>query len=432
MKILLVQLYSGTECEFIYPIGLSYLATSSSKHDIKIFDQNLCVDDPFLETEKVISEFSPNVVGISIRNIHIYSKKKGFFNPERYLSMTIDSIKRVSDKIPIVAGGPGFSIFPRRIMQNEPRINFGIFLEGEKSFPHLLENLNSPEKVRGVFWRTNGDISFTDGYTHPDFETLPEPRRDLIDPLKYKGEYAIGIQSKRGCLLNCSYCAYLFLSGKTMRLRSPENVVDEIEHLVNNYGLQEFAFVDNVFNIPKIHAEKICQEIIRKNLRIRWTAWFNEKFMDEEFIDLVISAGCNFFEFSPDGYSNSSLRWLNKNIRTKDIINTFRLIRKKPNIKVRYNFMLGIPGQNIFSLARQAFFCIKLKLFLKERLKAITFNKLGIDPNTGLEKIALNEGVITPLTDLFKPTFYEVGIIRWIRKYKVFFLSVLNIFKKLH
>lgn len=417
MKILLIQQHSGNGCTPVYPMGLSYLSVVLQEHDIRIFDQNLCDNDVFSETKKIVSEYCPDVVGISMRNVHIFMKKE-FFDPEEAVRLTVNAIKKVSNKIRIIAGGPGFSIFPVRFMEKEPGIDFGIFLEGEKSFPQLMENLGSPEKVKGIFWRQNGNVLFTGGYTPPEFETLAEPKRDLIAPQKYKGEYAVGVQAKRGCALNCIYCVYIFLGGKSLRLRPPEKVVDEIENLVNNYGTQEFSFVDNVFNIPKTHAEQICREIVKRNIQVQWTAWFNEKFMDEQFIDLAIRAGCRFFEFSPDGYGNRSLRWLNKNIKTKDIINTYKLIRKKTQIKVGYHFMLGIPGQNVLTLIRQAFFVLKLKIFFGERLKIISFNKLGIDPNTDLEKMALKEGIITDKTDLFNPTFYQVGIVEWIGKLK--------------
>ncbi|MBI5196652.1 MAG: radical SAM protein [Nitrospirae bacterium] len=428
MKVLLIQLYSGTECKPVYPIGLSYLSTALTSHEVRILDQNLCGGDPFLETEKLISVFSPEVIGISIRNIHIYSTEKGYFNPDKPLSLTIDAVKKISDNIIIAAGGPGFSMFPIHFMQNEPGINFGVFLEGEESFPELLKNLDSPEKVKGVYWKNKDEVLYTGRYAPPDFAALPKPHRDFINPQKYKGEYAIGVQSKRGCMLSCIYCAYLFLSGKTLRLRPAEKVADEIENLINNYGINEFTFVDHVFNVPKAHAEEICNEIIKRGLHVQWSAWFNEKFMDENFVDLAIRAGCRFFEFSPDGYSNRSLKWLKKNIQTKDIINTYHLLRQKNQIKIGYNFMLGIPGQNIFSLLRQAIFFLKLKVFLGKRLKLLTFNKLGIDPNTDLEKIAISEGVITQGTDLFKPTFYEVGIIGWIKKHRGF-TSVLKLLK---
>lgn len=158
-------------------------------------------------------------------------------------------------------------------------------------------------------------------------------------------------------------------------------------------------FVDSVFNIPKGHAEAICKEIIRRRLQVQWSAWFNERFMDDKLIDLAIEAGCRKFEFSPDGYNDKSLKWLNKNIQKKHIEQAYQLIKRKPNIKVEYNFMLGIPGQNIFQLAALALFCIRLKFSLRKRGR-INFGKLGIEPGTQLEKIALKEGIIL-LTQIF-------------------------------
>jgi radical SAM superfamily enzyme YgiQ (UPF0313 family) len=399
-------------------MGLSYLSTVLGNHDIRIFDQNLCENDVLAETRKAVAEYDPDVAGISIRNVHIYSVREKFFDIEDALAMTVGVIKEISDNIRIIAGGPGFSLFPRRFMEKEPGIEFGVFLEGETSFPLLLDNLDSPERVRGIFYRQNGGIQFTGESEALVFESLNEPKRDLIDPQQYKEDYAIGVQAKRGCILNCIYCAYVFLGGRSLRLRPPEKVVDEIENLINNYGTKDFSFVDHVFNIPKTHSEQICHELIKRNLKVKWTAWFNEKYMDEPFIDLAIAAGCRLFEFSPDGYGNNSLRWLKKNIDTEDINRVFKLIKKKHGIKVSYNFMLGIPGQDISALVRQLIFVMKLKLFLRGRLKIISFNKLGIDPNTMLEKVAISEGIISVDTDLFKPTFYRVGIISWLSRLK--------------
>lgn len=431
MKILLIQLYNGGEVEAVYPIGLAYLSATLSAHDVRIIDQNICEIDPFSESEKILLDFSPDVVGISIRNIRLYSEKKGCSLFEDQLSKTIRAIKKIKEKTIIVAGGPAFSMFPLRFMKTEPDINFGIFLEGEESFPSLLENLESPEKVRGVFWRNGRNICFAGERIPPKFETLREPRRELIDPKKYKGMNAIGVQTKRGCALQCIYCSYPFLNKKNYRLRSPENVVDEIENLVNSYGIQGFTFVDSVFNIPLMHAKKICQEIINRDLQVRWSAWFNEKFMNEDFIDLAIKAGCREFELSPDGYSNYSLRWLNKNIQTRDIINTYRLFRKKSQIKIVYNFMMGIPGQDLLSLLRQVIFFLKLKFLFKGKLKGIRLNALWIEPNTVLEKIALEEGSITAETDLFNTTIYEVGIVRWIRSHTKRYNKLYSVLKSL-
>lgn len=100
------------------------------------------------------------------------------------------------------------------------------------------------------------------------------PRRDpsVIDMKEYIGDYynILGVQSKRGCVFKCTYCSYPFLNNDNIRLRPPIEVVDEIEHMITNYGLQSFAFVDSVFNIPERHAKEICNEILRRGLKVKW------------------------------------------------------------------------------------------------------------------------------------------------------------------
>ncbi len=420
MKILLIQLSDDKIAQPVYPIGLAYIAASLTGHDVRMVDQNI-FDGPFQKTAEAVREFCPDVVGISIRNVRLYSSRhKSFRYYHEQLGPTIKAVRNVSKDAIIITGGAGFSIWPEKIMESEPEIQFGVFLEGENTFRRLLENLGSPEKVNGVFIRDKNGIRMAGHYSGPDFASMPVPRRDLNDPRLYKGEYAVGIQTKRGCALRCSYCNYPYLSGGTVRKRPAKDVVDEIERLKGEHGMDEFTFVDNVFNVPVTHAEEICGEMIRRGVKARWSAWFNERFMDEGFIDLAIEAGCRRFELSPDGYSNKSLKWLNKNIETRHIIKTYRILRRKPDAEVWYNFMIGIPGQDVLSLARLAFFCLRLKLFLGKRLKGISFNKLCIAPNTELEKIALEDKIISREADLLSPYFYEVGVLRWIKKAKWF------------
>jgi len=391
MRVLLIQLYD--ENDPIYPIGLSYLAsTLNTHHEVKIFDQNICRDDPFIETERVGYDFQPHIVGLSIRNLCFYSQReKRWRYYYEQLTPTIKAIKKVCKEAVIVAGGAGFTMFPEKIMKNEPEIDFGVYLEGEYSFKNLIESLDTPHKISGIFFRKNGEIRLSPGYSRPDFELFDPPRRDFINPRLYTNKFAIGIQSKRGCVLKCIYCNYPAISGNYLRLRPPKKVVDEIENLQSLYDIHEFAFVDNVFNIPLAHAEEICKEIIARKLQVQWTAWFNEKFMNKNFVDLAIEAGCRTFEFSPDGFSNKSLKWLNKNIQTHDIINSYKLLKDKHNIEVKYHFMIGIPGQDILSLIRLFLFTTRLKIALGRRLKRLHFNWLYILPNTEAYILAMKK-----------------------------------------
>lgn len=93
MKILLVQLYNGKDIEPIYPLGLSYLSTALAAHDIIVFDQNICDNDPFGETGKILLEFSPDVVGLSMRNIRLYSRSTENYSFQNQLKATIRAEK---------------------------------------------------------------------------------------------------------------------------------------------------------------------------------------------------------------------------------------------------------------------------------------------------------------------------------------------------
>ena len=415
MKILLIQLYD--ENVPVYPIGLAYIATALNGHDVKVFDQNTCRGNPFSETEQIVNEFCPDVVGFSLRNLCFFSKRdrrwKYYYEQ---LTPTIKAIRKARKESVIVAGGAGFSMFPEEIMKNETGIDYGVYLEGENSFRDLIENIEAPHKVGGIFIRDGEKIALSGNSARPDFGSMEAPKRDFVNPQLYDKQYAIGIQSKRGCILNCIYCNYPSISGNQLRMRSAAKVVDEIEYLQSLYGFQEFAFVDNVFNVPLSHATEICREIIDRKLSVQWTAWFNERFMDKDFVDLAVEAGCRTFEFSPDGYSNRSLKWLNKNIQTRHIINAYKLLKNKPDIDVRYHFMIGIPGQDIFSLMRLAFFAARLKIFFGKRLKRLHFNWLYISPNTEAQKLAIKNKIINRDADLMKLTRYESGITRLLFK----------------
>lgn len=415
MNVLLVQLYDGGEVPPVYPLGLAYLASSLDGHNVRILDQNTVEGNVFQETVRQAAAMEADVVGISIRNLRLYSASQQCSLFQDQLQLTVDVVRSDRPDTVVVAGGAAFSMFPRHFMTSAPGIDFGVFLEGEQTFPRLLENLGQPDNVPGIYWRSVDGLRFNNSYAPPSFERLKAPRRDLVPVDRYKGLDAVGVLSKRGCPLACCYCAYPTISGHQLRLREPSDVVDEIEALVKQWGVREFTFADNVFNIPADHAKAICVEIVNRNLTVRWSAWFNEQFLDDDLLQAASDAGCVVAELSPDGYTASSLRWLNKNITTADIRRGVRQFRKFPSISVFYNFILGIPGQGLVAWARQGLFVLWAEMMLGRRFLGARFNPLTIEPNTQLQRVALAEGLIDERTDLFATVHYEQGMIKRLR-----------------
>ncbi|MDY6855573.1 MAG: radical SAM protein [Thermodesulfobacteriota bacterium] len=405
MKILFVQGYLGKDEPPVFPLGLSRIAASIKGHSVAFFDPNL-KEDYAAEFEDMLSRFLPHIVGISIRNIDSTNKRETVFY-YKYLSEMIDIVKGIlEDRVKIIVGGAGFSMFPQEIMEDETRIDYGVFLEGEQTLSKLLKNFDKPETIKGIFYRKNGRIRFTGHPEKPDMNELPLPDRTGFSLSLYQNiPDAIGVETKRGCEFNCIYCIYGFLNGKQYRLINPKRVVDDIESIAEKYGIKDFMFVDSVFNIPLSHAESICKEIIERGIDVSWSAWFHDKYLADEFVQLVKEAGCNRIMLSPDALSDEILKKLGKSQRKEDILNTYNTLKRVDGIEICYNFFKNPPGQSILSFLRLLSFYIKAKIELRSRIH-FEFNSMRIEPKTQLYEIALQKGIVERDTNLLYPRYY--------------------------
>lgn len=404
MNILLTQAYLGRTERPVFPLGLSCLAPLIKGHNLKFFDPNVS-ENPVSELSDILIDFRPDIVGISLRNIDSTNKRKVvFYYP--YLKEMIDAVKAgPCQNSKIVIGGSGFSMFAHEIMRDEPRIDYGVFLEGENTFPELIAHLEQPDSVRGIFYRKGGRVLFTGPNAQVDLNTVAPPIRAAIGINPYMNiPDAIGVETKRGCMLGCIYCIYGFLNGKNLRFKDPIKVVDEIESLVMDMKIKSFTFVDSVFNVPLSHAEAVCREMIKRGLDVSWSAWFHEEYMDEEFVHLVKSAGCKKIILSPDGFSDDVLHKLGKAIKKKDILRVFDML-KDDGIEVCYNFFKNPPGQDLFSFLSLLGFYFKTKLRLKAKVH-FEFNSIRIEPHTKLCEIAIEEGLIDKGDNLLYPKYY--------------------------
>lgn len=401
MKVLLFQSPLGHPYRHVFPYGLCAVATAlKENHVVKVLDPNV-IPDYHRYIQTVMAEFRPAILGVSLRNIDTVRKNvpllfhKSF---QRFLT----ELKGGAPDTPIIAGGPGFSLFPREIMAACPEIDFGIRGEGEESFPELLVNMGHAESVKGVFYRHKGSVLYSGDRSPLYLSRLPRVDRSFVDMSPYTGfPYDIGVESKRGCIFNCAYCCYQHLNGYGLRLRQPGHVVDEIEELISEYGITTFSFTDSVFDAPRQHAEAICRHITERRLKINWAAWFNGKAFDEAFFFSLVKAGCNFFVFSPDGYTPRTLRGLKKHLTHADISNIYRIFRKYGHgVTVTFNFFGNSPDMGWIDFLRTLVFCIKAKLILQDRLHRAGMDHIRILPRTALYETALKKKVISNHTNL--------------------------------
>ena len=415
MRVLLVQAFTALDMELVYPIGLAYLAAHLDDHDVEIFDLNLHRDTPFEALGQCIDAFGPDVVGISLRNMkvgmpHMHTDD---FAPQQ---QTIEFIKEKRPDIKVLAGGTAFSLYAEAMMERVPGIDIGVWGEAEHRLPTLLSALDRPETVPGVYYRGDtGDVRFTGAPPTVDFAALRAPRRDLVShgPYLESSFVSVGVQSKRGCALQCVHCSDVYLVGHNIRMRTAKDVVDEMEHMVRDHGVSQMFFCDQIFNIPVRHSIEICKEIVARDLKVQWSAWFNEhrKTLPDELMIWLKRAGCGLLSFSPDHVDDRMLKTLDKNFRYEDMLYTVE-VAKKHGMDVEYSFFLNSPGEDTRSLLAILRFLIHARLQLGGQLRLFSLlmmQPIRIYPHTRLAEMAREAGIIPQEHDLIEGQFWNPG-----------------------
>lgn len=405
MKVLLCQSYTGSKEPLVFPIGLAYIASTLGKHDTMCWDPNVSPQNYIARFTKLIEEFEPDVVGLSLRNIDNPMTPHGSYYS--YSVSMMRKLKEIHPSCKLIVGGAGFSIFAEEIMRLNQEIDFGVFSEGEQTFPELLDNLEHPERVLGVYVRKGKNVTFTGRRAHIDFASLPPPSRNIFDMSKYGGEASIGIQTKRGCKFNCIYCVHRHYMGSHYRMRTPEQVVDEMEAIFHQYDISRFYFADPVFNFPPTHGREICREIIRRRLDFSWEASFRPDYLNKNYMLEALNAGCTLFDFSPDGATDNSLKILGKNLDVNSIRKSIKWSSEIEGAKVAYEFITDVPLYNNEHIHGLMCLVPKILCTCREKVRYLSFSKMRIYPNTKLYSIALEEGKLSETTNLLRSVHYE-------------------------
>jgi putative variant cofactor biosynthesis B12-binding/radical SAM domain protein 1 len=413
MRILLVQTPSveGFSQEKVYPIGIVTLATHLEKagHEVELLDMNIELDQ-FRALKEKLLDYRPEVVGLSLRNIDPLANKTSSLVPP-----FIVAAKMTAALLPqawLLAGGTGFSLFPQRLMQEAEEIDYGIVGEAERSLPLLLASLDNPPPLKGLCYRKDQRVHLNPPAIDYDLSGYLVPDRRFLPLKAYEGinSYVptIGIETKRGCCLHCTYCVYPCLQGKKLRCRPAAAVADELEFLHKESGVNTFHFNDPVINMPAGHLEAICREILQRKLKITWSGFFREDQLDRNNIRLFAQAGCNCFSFSPDGLCDESLKILGKKLTEDDVLKAAALAAQT-EVCTMYHFMVNVPGENEQTIAKGLSLLDRIyELHRAQRnLGTLVLNNIRLLPGTPLAELAQKEGIIRPETDLLYPTYYN-------------------------
>ncbi len=399
MKVLIVSANTGQYPDPVFPLGACYIASACQQNNftVKTFDCN-SYEDIKGNLKEILENFSPDCIGISMRNVDDVSYPKSFSFLPHYKKLV--TICREFSKAQIIIGGSAVALFPEeyyKVLQPD----YCIAGEGEISFITLLEQLRNGQKTDTIIYADKLDLN----------TCIHKPDRNLFNVQSY---YDLGgmlnIQTKRGCNFNCSFCTFPYLEGRRVRTRPAMDIVDEMEQIVNQYNVKHLFVVDSVFNYPEDHVVAICEEILKRSLRMKWTCYMRPHMDDLEILGLMKQAGCSSVELGTESMAEETLRSLNKNLTVDDIIRFCEKCREV-HLPFCHSIIFGAPKET-----RKTVKTTITNVEATDPTAVIAIIGIRVYPNTQLADLLVENGYFKSRQDIgLESVFYiDEGVKAWI------------------
>tara|TARA_B100002051_G_scaffold269981_1_gene302151 strand:+ start:567 stop:1892 length:1326 start_codon:yes stop_codon:yes gene_type:complete len=318
---------------------------------------------------KKIHDWSPMFLAYTISVLNqkghkvVFSKElpKDYEDYDAYIIATsivcceseIEIIKKLSS-----IGKKVFAIGPFATNVPQVYVNAGAYVvSGEPEFfflqtDNFLDNLN--EKI--ITFNHDFDL---DELPYPAWEQMIENPKNVSNLF---GNYStIPVLATRGCPYSCfKYCVYPLQQGRKVRQRNVSKIVDELQHWKNKMGISMFVFRDPVFSINKKHTIEFANELINRNINIKFIIETHLRILDGELIKLLKKAGLSAVKVGVESANKEVLKDANRFTIEKD--DQFKKIREleKNKIQVSAMFILGFPSDEEESMNKTILYAKKL------------------------------------------------------------------------
>lgn len=264
-------------------------------------------------------------------------------------------VKEEAPDCTLLAGGPYISSAPKRVLE-DPLVDVAVLFEAEETLPELMDallNRSDLAEVKGIAFRRDGETVFTSPRPMvSDLDKVPWPAVDLINLDRYSRAYRIitpplksmPIFSSRGCSYECTYCHNL--SGKTVRWRSAENVVEELSYYYRQHGVREFFFWDDIFNLNIKRAHKICDLILQSGMKIRFSfpRGMRGDILTRDLIDKLVEAGLCQSSFAVESASPRIQKLIKKHNNFNKLTDTIQYVAERGVLVTTFN-MIDFPQE---------------------------------------------------------------------------------------
>ncbi len=340
MRVLLMSTPYPLEENPIPPLSLSYLAAVLQSEGIEVQILDLLVSQHSArKIRDKLAEYQPQMVGATCVTLN-----------SNIAARNLKVCKDFDPGIVTMLGGPHASFAIKETLLRSRWIDLVIIGEGERTIVELartLEKGKDIQQVEGIAFREDNRVVKTE--PRPlieDLNELPIPARHLLPLSKY---HAIGapctIITSRGCPYKCIFCSGPRLFGRRVRFRDPMLVVDEIEQIHKVFGFNRLNIVDDTFTLNHRHAHAVCDEIMRRNLKIEWTVFARADTVTTDILKKMKQAGCSWLLYGAESASPEILKTIKKGTTPDDIRRGTKLATEA-GIGVFNSFIFGLPGES--------------------------------------------------------------------------------------
>jgi len=330
------------------PLNLMYLAAIAEEngHSVQLIDG---------EAERLslsgivdrVKEFSPDLIGITSTT------------PTFHLAAELAGELKKGMQTPIVAGGPHITFFREKVFYD----SFDYFVIGQcegtfAAFLNAIDNGGDVSGIPGLVFRKNGKTVFTGENPQLfNLNELPFPARHLLKldeyiagSLRGKKKYTT-IMCSRGCPFSCVFCS-TDIYGKRVRTRPVANVIKEIKHVINDFGIDHFYFEDDTLTLNRKFILELCGEIEKENLKFTWEGHTRANLFDEELASRMSRCGLIRLSFGLETADENVMEILKKGGVKPQHLVTANELATKYNIESANSVMLGLPGDTRESIKK--------------------------------------------------------------------------------
>ena len=346
MKIFLLNppIFNTILKSYQFPLGLGYIVSVLEKNNHDVFVMDATAPYNRISTEEIVravKRFNPTFIGLTFTM--------------SYIRDTYEITKELKKLcIPLVAGGPHPTALPEEVLQNGFYIS--VRGEGESTVLDLVEHFEGRKElvdIDGISYKNeDGEIVHNKSRMHiPDINTIPFPAWHRFPIKNYTGssesssnQYFWRVFSSRGCPFNCIYCSAHGVFGRKYRLRSPENLMEEIDLLRESYNMNYINFVDDEAVISKKRLNKLCEGL--KERKIMWNCRARVTSVNKEMLTLMKDSGCVHINYGAESGNQETLNYIRKKQTVDQIKKAIEATIAADIPSFTINNLVGFPWEN--------------------------------------------------------------------------------------